>query len=124
MEDSLQQAVNEITNKSKSIDDKAHQFIVDLVKAQKKPELIVEKLVANGYDYTQSHEATYTFYNKVVELQSTYAKNNSGTDIAIGLVILIIGIVVTAASSGGVIAYGAIIVGAIKLIRGIANASK
>jgi hypothetical protein len=122
--DSLQQAANEVTNKSKDIDDKAHQFIIDLIKAEKKPEIIVEKLVANGYDYTQSHEATYSFCNKVVELQSAHAKNNSGTDIAIGLVILIIGIVVTAASSGGVIAYGAILVGAIKLIRGISNSSK
>ena len=124
MEDSLQQAANEVANKTKNIDDKAHQFIINLIKAEKKPAFIVEKLVENKYDYAQAYEATNSIYNKVVEVQTTHAKNNSGTDIAIGLVILIIGIIITAASSGSVIAYGAILVGIVKLIRGIANSTK
>ena len=116
--DDLEKAAQELT-KSKPIDDKAHNFIVDLMKAQKTPEFIVDKLVANGYDYQQSYDVTHALHNYAQASVQQEEKKSGGADIVIGLVILVIGIAITA--SGNVIAYGAIIVGAIKLIRGISN---
>jgi hypothetical protein len=117
--DDLQKAAEELTAKNKKIDDKAKTFIVDLIKGQRSPEFIVEKLVANGYDYQQSYDATHELYDRVIITRDDIDKKGSTTDILIGLAILAVGITITA--SGNVIAYGAIIVGAIKLIRGIAN---
>jgi hypothetical protein len=105
---------------SKALDEKARTFIIDLMKAQKTPEFIVDKLVANGYDYQQSYDYTHSLYSRVAEAAQEKEKKSGGTDIVLGLIILVIGIAVTA-SGAGVIAYGAIIVGAIKLIRGISN---
>ena len=117
--DEMQKAIQELTAKNKPIDDKAQNFIVDLLKAQKSPEFIVDKLMANGYDYQASYDAVHAIYDHAVVSTQENEKKSGGTDIAIGLVILVIGIAITA--SGNVIAYGAIIVGAIKLIRGVSN---
>jgi len=107
----------------KPIDDKATAFIVGLIKEGKSTEFIVEKLVANGYGYEQSYEATNLIYGKAIQVHNQRSKSNSGTDIALGAIILTIGIVITVASQQQVIAYGAIIVGIIKLVRGNANSS-
>jgi len=107
----------------KPIDDKATAFIIELMKAGKSPSFIVEKLVANGYAYEGSYAAVNQIQEKVTGVHQQKERNNSGTDIVLGAIILIIGIVITVASTN-VVAYGAIIVGAIKLIRGISNAAK
>ena len=115
--DEMQKAVQELTNKNKAIDDKAQHFIVDLLKAQKSPEFIVDKLMANGYDYQSAYDATHALYDNVTVTRNDVDKKSGTTDIVIGLLILVVGIAITA--TGNVIAYGAIIVGAIKLIKGI-----
>lgn len=91
------------------------------MKAQKTPEFIVDELIQNGYDYQSSYDATHALYDTVAVTKHDVDKKGGTTDIIIGLLILIVGIAIT--SSGQVIAYGAIIVGAIKLIRGIANSA-
>jgi hypothetical protein len=106
----------------KPLDDKARTFIIDLMKGQKTPEFIVSKLVDNGYDYQQAYDYTHSLYSKVSEAVQEKEKSGAGMDIGLGLVILVAGIAITA-SGAGVIAYGAILVGAVKLIRGLANLS-
>jgi hypothetical protein len=107
---------------NKPLDDKARTFIIDLMKGQKTPEFIVDKLVENGYDYQQSYDYTHSLYSQVANATQEKEKKGAGMDIGIGLVILVVGIAITASGSG-VIAYGAILVGAVKLIRGLANLS-
>ena len=116
--DDLEKAALELT-KSKQIDEKAQIFIVDLLKAQKSPEFIVDKLMANGYDYQSSYDATHALYDRVTVTRDDVDKEGGGTEIIIGLLILGVGIAVT--YTGYAIAYGAIIYGAIRLIKGIAN---
>lgn len=119
--DELQRAAEDIAASPKTIDDNATKFIVQALKQGKQPELVVEKLVAAGYPYQASYDATHQFYSTVAAASLQKEKGNASTDILIGLVILVIGIGVTVASQH-VIAYGAIGVGLIKLIRGISNA--
>ncbi len=120
--DELQKAANEIAASPKIIDDRATNFIVQLMKEGREPEFIVEKLVANGYPYQESYDATHQFYGAVAQARQQKDKSNATTDIVLGLVILAVGIGITVASQH-VIAYGAIIVGIIKLFRGIANSA-
>ena len=122
--DDMQRAAEELKyQKNKPLDEKARTFIIDMMKAQKTPEFIVDKLVENGYDYQESYNYTHSLYSQVTQRVDEDAKSGSTTDIVLGLIILVIGIAVTA-SGVGVIAYGAIIFGAIKLIRGLANMGK
>jgi hypothetical protein len=107
---------------NKPLDDKARTFIIDLMKGQKTPEFIVDKLVENGYDYQESYDYTHSLYSQVANATQEKEKSGAGMDIGLGLIILVVGIAITASSSG-VIAYGAILVGAVKLIRGLANLS-
>lgn len=105
---------------NKPLDDKARTFIIDLMKGQKTPEFIVDKLVENGYDYQQSYDYTHNLYSQVATATQEKEKSGATGNIILGLVILVIGIGITA-SGAGVIAYGAIIVGAIRLITGLSK---
>jgi hypothetical protein len=121
--DEMQKAAEELTQKTnKPLDEKARTFIIDLMKGQRPPEFIVDKLVQNGYDYQQSYDYTHSLYSKVSDAVKEKDKKGATWNIVLGLIILIVGIAITASGSG-VIAYGAILVGAVKLIKGIADAA-
>jgi hypothetical protein len=76
---------------------------------------VTQMLVQNGYDEHLAKNKVDTHYNAAEQEDS----NQRVIDILLGLVILGIGLAVTF-SGAGVIAYGAIIVGAIRIIKGLA----
>lgn len=103
------------------IDEKAKEFTLNLLKQEKAPDFIVEKLVANGYNYDHAVNYVYPLVESLENAAAAQGKKNSTLDIVLGAVILFIGLFITFASKN-VIAYGAIIYGAFRLFRGIINA--
>ncbi len=104
----------------KQFDEATVKYIVSLFKDGKEPSFIVSNLVENGYDYDTSYAYVTMIHEKMAVAQVTHEKKNAPWNLIFGLIILTIGIAITA-SSAGVIAYGAIIVGAAKTLQGLAN---
>lgn len=102
------------------IDEKALQYIISLFKDGKDSSFIVSNMVDNGYGYDESYAVVRTIEQKIVTEQVRREKKNGPLTLILGLVILTAGIAITMSGSG-VIAYGAIIVGALKTIQGLAN---
>lgn len=102
------------------IDEKALQYIISLFKDGKDSAFIVSSMVDNGYGYDESHAVVRAIEEKIVTQQTRREKKNGPLTLILGLVILIAGIAITM-SDAGVIAYGAIIVGAMKTIQGFAS---
>lgn len=74
----------------------------------------VQMMVQKGYDREEAELAV----NERIQIENDEVDNNKAKDFFIGLLIMTVGLLITF-SGVGVIAYGAIIYGALRLIRGI-----
>jgi hypothetical protein len=107
--------------------DRVYAFAANqLVNEKKSPEETKKLLVENGLD----EESANVVITKLQEEIITAKKDNGHKDMLVGALWCVGGIVVTAvtysAASGGgtyVVAYGAIIFGAIQFFRGLINSN-
>ena len=65
--------------------------------------------------------AAWAAYDRAAAMRTNPDRKSGEAQAALGAVILVIGMVVTFGTGGGIIAYGAIIVGLIQLISGVAK---
>lgn len=107
-------------NQEKEFDEKTMKYIAALFAEGKDTGFIISNLVNNGYGYDKTQAVVYAIHDKLTETQETVNKKSAPLDLILGIAILVIGILVTT-SGLGIIAYGAIIVGIVKIIRGISN---
>lgn len=108
--------------------DALYQYVADLIlKHDKSAREVRKALVEQGL----SEDAAKTIVKQVTDEIAKARRKEASKDLALGGVICGIGLFVTIvslfnASGGGtyVVAYGAIIVGAVKLIKGFSTMSK
>ncbi|MCX6318454.1 MAG: hypothetical protein NTW29_14275 [Bacteroidetes bacterium] len=96
------------------------KYIATLLRDGKDPSFVVANLVENGYPYDSTYALVTAVHQKMSNNQVVHEKKNASADLIFGLILLVAGIAITV-SSAGVIWYGAILVGAIKIIRGLSN---
>jgi hypothetical protein len=89
--------------------------------AEFRPKILYPGLIKNfGMEYQEAYDITQQNYPRDKQLKAERSsEGNPIGSIVLGAVILTIGLVVTFGSGSHVIAYGAIIVGAIRLITGL-----
>ncbi len=75
---------------------------------------IVQMMVQRGYDREEAELAV----NERIQIENHEVDNNKAKDFFIGLSIMTVGLLITF-SGVGIIAYGAIIYGALRLVRGV-----
>lgn len=102
-----------------------YQHAADMMRQGKNRHKIIESLTQKGLD----QESANVVVTNLENVRKQHAKSGAGRDMAIGALICAVGVVITivtysAASAGGgryVVAYGAIVVGAIQFLRGLFN---
>lgn len=104
----------------KPLDESAKNYIHQLLKDGKELPFIAETLEKNGYNKNQAAVYAATVKLAILEEQGRRTKKWAPVNLILGLVILGAGIAITF-SEAGIIAYGAIIVGAAKTLQGIAG---
>jgi hypothetical protein len=109
---------------TKTLDNAGKEFALYHLKKGKTIEDVTVLLTENGYAYQEA----FTYVNQLVvtsnQEAATTDKKNATVNIILGILILVIGVTVTFASSGGVIAYGAILVGIVKFFKGLAASNQ
>ena|SRR6218665_311934 len=108
-----------IQEKTNAVDQQAVQRAVSLlVEAEYTVEETIQSFVKRGY--SEADATMIVAY--ATQVSKTVVKKKSGNgviNLVIGIVLLIAGIGLTAASDGQAIFYGAIVVGIIQIIRGV-----
>lgn len=105
----------------------------DMIK-EGKPEPEIRKILREkGHDDVYINTVLVNIYNHMNGTQAvagtatadaSESSGNAGLSIVFGVVLLLGGIIATAASGGHTVWYGAILVGAIRIITGIVGAAR
>jgi hypothetical protein len=108
----------------KNLDTAGKEFALYHLKKGKTIEDVTHLLTQNGYNYSEAFNYVSTLVITSNETAKATDKKNATVNILFGLLLLIIGLCITFTANSGIVAYGAIIVGITKTIRGISAASQ